>query len=84
MSKLWRALKRFYLFILPVRFSLLAIVVVGVVLLVTAQGRDIMRALALRSYVPGGVPCGRGAESRIPNCIGAGCGELSAAQGEER
>ncbi|HVE70150.1 MAG TPA: hypothetical protein VNI54_02190 [Thermoanaerobaculia bacterium] len=46
MSNLWKALKRFYLFILPVRFSLLAIVVVALALLVADQGRDVMRALA--------------------------------------
>jgi hypothetical protein len=46
MSRLWRALKRFYVFILPIRFSLLAILVIGLALLVSDQGRDIMRALA--------------------------------------
>ena len=46
MSNLWKALKRFYLFLLPIRFSLLAIVVVALALLVSDQGRDVMRALA--------------------------------------
>ncbi|HEX6087822.1 MAG TPA: hypothetical protein VF266_25040 [Thermoanaerobaculia bacterium] len=46
MSKLWRAVKRFYIFILPIRFSLLALLVIVLALLVSDQGRDVMRALA--------------------------------------
>lgn len=39
---------------------------------------------AMRSYVPGGVPCSRAGGSRIPSCVNAGCGQVSAAQGESR
>jgi hypothetical protein len=42
----WRGWKRFYVFILPARFSLLALVVVAVAFLFTDQGRDIIRAMA--------------------------------------
>ena len=45
-ARTWRWVKRFYLFILPLRFSLLAIVVVALAFIVADQGRDVVRALA--------------------------------------
>jgi hypothetical protein len=42
----WSAVKRFYTFLLPIRFTLLALLVVAAVFLVTDQGWDILRALA--------------------------------------
>lgn len=43
---LWRALKRLYAFLLPIRFSLLALLVLLFAFLFSDQGTDILRALA--------------------------------------
>jgi len=42
----WRALKQFYLFALPIRFSFLALAVLSFAFLLSDQGADILRALA--------------------------------------
>jgi len=44
--RLWRALKRLYAFLLPIRFSLLALLVLFFAFLFSDQGLDILRALA--------------------------------------
>jgi hypothetical protein len=43
---LWRALKRLYTFLLPIRFSLIALAVLAFAFLLSDQGSDILRALA--------------------------------------
>ncbi|MCU1349333.1 MAG: hypothetical protein JWO56_2363 [Acidobacteria bacterium] len=45
-GRAWRALKEFYLFALPIRFSFLALGVLLFAFIVSAQGADILRALA--------------------------------------
>jgi len=45
-SRGWSAVKRFYLFILPIRFSLLSLLAIALGFLLADQGRDIFRALA--------------------------------------
>jgi hypothetical protein len=44
--RLWRSIKRLYQFLLPLRFSFLALLVVAFALLVSAQGYDIIANLA--------------------------------------
>ncbi|HUR79300.1 MAG TPA: patatin-like phospholipase family protein [Thermoanaerobaculia bacterium] len=45
-SSAWKAVKRFYVFILPIRFSLLALLMLIFAFLIADQGHDILRALA--------------------------------------
>lgn len=45
-ARLWRAAKRLYLFLLPLRFSFVALLVVAFAFLVSAQGFDIIANLA--------------------------------------
>ena len=45
-ARAWRAAKRLYLFLLPLRFSFLALIVVAFALLLSAQGYDIIAHLA--------------------------------------
>jgi hypothetical protein len=45
-ARVWRAAKRLYLFLLPLRFSFLALIVVAFALIVSAQGYDIIAHLA--------------------------------------
>jgi hypothetical protein len=45
LGRFWRAIKLIYLFLLPTRFSLLAVVIVGWAFLMSDQGADILRAL---------------------------------------
>lgn len=45
-GRLWRGAKRLYQFLLPVRFSMLALVIVAFALLISAQGYDIIANLA--------------------------------------
>ncbi len=45
-AKVWFAAKRLYLFLLPLRFSFLALIVVAFAFLVSAQGYDIIANLA--------------------------------------
>jgi hypothetical protein len=45
-AKAWFAAKRFYLFLLPLRFSFLALIVVAFAFLISAQGYDIIANLA--------------------------------------
>jgi hypothetical protein len=45
LGRLWRSIKLIYLFLLPTRFSLLAVVLVGWAFLLSDQGADILRAL---------------------------------------
>ena len=44
-SRIWRRLKLVYLFILPIRFSLLALAVAAFAFIISDQGQDIVRAL---------------------------------------
>jgi len=44
-SRLWRRLKLVYLFLLPIRFSLLALAVAAFAFIISDQGQDIVRAL---------------------------------------
>jgi hypothetical protein len=45
LGRFWRSIKLIYLFLLPTRFSLLSIVLVGWAFLISDQGVDILRAL---------------------------------------
>jgi hypothetical protein len=45
-GRLWRSAKRLYLFLLPLRFSFIALIVVAFAFLVSAQGYDIIANLA--------------------------------------
>jgi hypothetical protein len=45
LGRIWRAIKLIYIFLLPTRFSLLSVVIVGWAFLMSAQGADILRAL---------------------------------------
>lgn len=45
-ARAWRAVKRLYLFLLPLRFSFLALAVVAFALMISAQGYDIIAHLA--------------------------------------
>lgn len=45
LGRIWRAIKLIYIFLLPTRFSLLAVVLVGWAFLLSDQGADILRAL---------------------------------------
>jgi hypothetical protein len=44
-GRLWRAAKRLYQFLLPMRFSVLALVIVAFAFLISAQGYDIIANL---------------------------------------
>lgn len=44
--RVWNAVKRFYIFVLPIRFSLLALVMLAFAFLFADQGHDILRALS--------------------------------------
>lgn len=52
----WRALKRLYAFLLPIRFSLIALVVLLFAFLFSDQGIDILRALAEDEGQAGTIP----------------------------
>lgn len=45
LSRLWRRLKLVYLFLLPIRFSILALAVAAFAFILSDQGQDIVRAL---------------------------------------
>lgn len=45
-GRVWRAARRLYLFVLPLRFSVLALLIVTFALLISAQGYDIIANLA--------------------------------------
>ena len=45
-ARLWRSAKRLYLFLLPLRFSFLALLVIAFAFLISAQGFDIIANLA--------------------------------------
>src|SRR5713101_6187439 len=46
LSKIWRTIKRLYVFYLPIRFSFLALAVLMFAFCLSDQGSDILRALA--------------------------------------
>jgi hypothetical protein len=50
----WNTVKRLYVFLLPIRFSLLALALVGFAFIVSAQGHDIIAAMAEDDPTPTG------------------------------
>src|SRR6185436_14620068 len=45
LGRFWRAIKLIYLFLLPARFGILAVAILGWAFLMSDQGADILRAL---------------------------------------
>jgi len=58
-SRMWRRLKLVYLFLLPIRFSILALAVAAFAFIISAQGQDIVRALGEYDPITGAPHWGR-------------------------